>query len=157
MKKILLGSGLLTLIALATGCLKNDEVKPCVVRTLEQDRSVITKFASDSSITVTEDPTGLFYQIIEPGTGAPPAARDTVVAKYVGRLLDGRKFDESASAKFPLNGVIEGWTIGIPKVGKGGKIKLLIPAKLAYACMYHPLQNQPLYFYVEVLDVVAAK
>lgn len=156
MKRIVFASGIIAVLALI-GCLKEDKVEPCVVRTLEQDKPVITKFAADSSITTTEDPTGLFYQVIEPGTGIQPATRDTVVAKYVGRLLDGRKFDESASAKFPLSGVIEGWRIGIPKIAKGGKIKLLIPAKLAYACMYHPLQNQPLYFYVEILDVIPAK
>ena len=141
------------------GCLKNDDdYKPCVERTIEDDMPAMAKFAAHSSINTTQDGNGLLYQIIEPGTGATPTASSTVIAKYVGRTLDGKGFDSSyvrdpAGTEFPLNGVIRGWTLGISKIKEGGKIKLIIPSSLAYGCALHPLQNKPLYFYVELVKV----
>ena len=55
---------------------------------------------------------------------------------YRGTTLDGKEFDSSykrgAPASFPLNRVIAGWTEGLQLVKEGGKVKLFIPANLAY-------------------------
>ena len=54
---------------------------------------------------------------------------------YKGYLTCNRVFDETTSvepAEFGLNGVIPGWTEGIPLFKKGGKGKLLIPSALGY-------------------------
>ena len=79
---------------------------------------------------------GLQYKIEKEGTGEYPTAESTVTAHYKGTLIDGREFDSSYKRgkpiDFPLNGVIKGWTEGIPKVREGGKIKLFIPYNLAY-------------------------
>jgi FKBP-type peptidyl-prolyl cis-trans isomerase FkpA len=81
-------------------------------------------------------PSGLRYQIENPGTGDHPRATDNVKVNYTGVLMDGTKFDSSADhggpATFPLNGVIPGWTEGMQLIGKGGKIRLVVPANLAY-------------------------
>jgi FKBP-type peptidyl-prolyl cis-trans isomerase len=65
-----------------------------------------------------------------------------VTVNYTGTLIDGTVFDTSLKpaqpggqatpAQFQLDGVIPGWTEGIQKIAKGGKIKLYIPAQLAY-------------------------
>jgi len=86
---------------------------------------------------VKETPTGLQYIIVEPGnTSKVPGPRDTVSVNYKGTLLDGTVFDQtpegSAPITFPLSNVIPGWTEGLQLVGEGGKIKLFIPASLAY-------------------------
>lgn len=167
MKKILLATGLIAVIGI--GCLKNDEdnYKPCTDKSVQDEMSVMTKFATDSAISTTQDATGLLYQVIEPGTGATPTSASTVVAKYVGRFMDGKGFDSSYKAypggvEFQLNRVIPGWTLGIPKIKAGGKLKLIIPSSLAYGCAgsrnpYTGEQiiasNQPLYFYVELVSV----
>ena len=78
---------------------------------------------------------GLQYTIIEAGNEIRPAAADTVWVKYTGTLIDGTKFDESQAAegtRMLLNRVIKGWTEGLQLIGEGGKIKLFIPADLAY-------------------------
>ncbi|ULT43050.1 FKBP-type peptidyl-prolyl cis-trans isomerase [Niabella defluvii] len=156
MKRIFFVLGIIALFAIG-GCLKEDKVEPCVPRTLEQDKPVMTQFAADSAITVTEDPTGLFYQVIDPGTGAAPTATSTVTVKYVGRYTDnGQRVDASnldREVSFTLNGVIQGWTIGIPKIKAGGKIKMIIPSSLGYGCYQGTRMNQPLYFYVELISV----
>lgn len=80
---------------------------------------------------------GLQYQIVRAGNGVKPTSpRDTVVVDYEGTLLDGTEFDSSYKrgepAKFPLNGVIPGWTEGIQYLDEGGEMILWIPSDLAY-------------------------
>ena len=87
---------------------------------------------------VVELPSGLRYEIVKPGDGAFPKPSDTVKVHYTGTLVDGTVFDSSLQhtppepAEFPLDGVIPGWTEGIQKINKGGKIKLYVPAHLGY-------------------------
>lgn len=80
-------------------------------------------------------PSGLFYEVVAPGSGTPPQPTDTVRVNYTGKLINGTVFDSSASrgpAEFKLNQVIAGWTEGLQKVSAGGRIRLYIPANLAY-------------------------
>lgn len=74
---------------------------------------------------------------IEEGTGAVVKATDTVTAHYTGALAkDGTIFQSSLDmgqpATFPLSGVIEGWTKGVPGMKVGGTRRLIIPAAQAY-------------------------
>lgn len=74
---------------------------------------------------------------IKEGTGAAVKVTDTVTAHYTGALAkDGTIFQSSYDmgqpASFPLNGVIEGWTKGVPGMKVGGTRRLVIPAEQAY-------------------------
>lgn len=108
---------------------------------------------------VQELPDGLRYEIIKPGTGAYPKPTDTVKVNYVGTLVDGTVFDSSVErnepATFALNEVIPGWTEGIQKINKGGKIKLYVPPQLAYGDQARPgiPPGSTLIFDVELLDI----
>ncbi len=72
------------------------------------------------------------------GTGKPASASSTVKANYFGWTSDGVIFDSSKKdgktepVKFPLNGVIEGWTKGLKDAREGSVRKLSIPAAQAY-------------------------
>lgn len=71
----------------------------------------------------------------------------------------GNLIEESEPIEFPLNRVIKGWTEGMKLVGPGGKIKLYIPAELAYGQrgagqLIGP--NEALEFCVELLEVTPA-
>lgn len=85
---------------------------------------------------VTELPSGLQYKVLTEGTGENPTAEDVVEVHYTGKLLDGTVFDSSVergqTVKFPLNGVIPGWTEGLQLMKPGAKYILYIPASLAY-------------------------
>jgi FKBP-type peptidyl-prolyl cis-trans isomerase len=108
---------------------------------------------------IVELPSGLRYEITQEGTGANPKATDTVKVHYTGTLLDGSVFDSSVQRgqpiDFKLDEVIPGWTEGIQKVKKGGKIKLYVPPHLAYGDDGRPgiPPGSTLIFDVELLDV----
>src|SRR5881392_4450593 len=80
-------------------------------------------------------PSGLVYQSLKEGSGASPAATDTVKVHYRGTFLDGREFDSSYArkepAEFPLNRVIKCWTEGVQMMKPGGKAKLTCPPQIA--------------------------
>jgi FKBP-type peptidyl-prolyl cis-trans isomerase len=107
---------------------------------------------------VVELPSGLRYEIIKQGEGTPKPT-DTVKVHYTGTLLDGTVFDSSVQrgepAEFPLDQVIAGWTEGLQKIGKGGKIKLYVPPSLAYGDDGRPgiPPGSTLIFDVELLDI----
>jgi FKBP-type peptidyl-prolyl cis-trans isomerase len=123
----------------------------------QQGAAFFTKLKENKN--VVETPSGLCYEIVSPGQGPAPKPSDTVDVNYTGTLVDGTVFDSSADkpAEFALSGVIPGWTEGIQKISKGGKIKLYIPASLGYGDQGS--QGIPpgsaLIFDVELLDVKA--
>lgn len=89
---------------------------------------------SDSSKIFTVD--GIQIYIVEQGTGPKPLPGSHVVMNYRGTLLDGSEFDSSFGKQgymdFDLNGLIEGWKIGLPQVQTGSKVKLIIPPEKGY-------------------------
>ena len=107
-------------------------------------------------------PSGLMYLNRAPGTGtATPKVGDTVVANYVGRLLDGTPFDSSGAHGGPLTfqvgmgRVIRGWDEAFLTMGKGAKRTLIIPYWLGYDGSNRPPSvpyHATLVFDVELLD-----
>ena len=81
-------------------------------------------------------PSGLQYKVLTEGTGAKPAADDSVVCNYRGTLTDGKEFDSSYKrgepATFPVKGVIKGWTEALQLMPVGSKWQLFVPPSLAY-------------------------
>ena len=138
-------------LALA-GCNDKDKDKGCT--TAAEDDAIMQKYNSDNGVTATKHASGLYYQIIDPGTGATPTINSTVKANYNGKFTNNTSFDGGV-ASFSLGGVIEGWQIGIPLIKQGGKIKLIIPPYLGYGCSdYRGIPgNSVLVFDVELLEV----
>ncbi len=104
--------------------------------------------------------TGLFFEILEPGSDNKPDSKSKVSVHYTGTLLDGRVFDSSygrgSPTTFKLNEVIPAWTQGLPLIGVGGKIRLHAPAELAYGDEGNPgiPPASALVFEVELLDII---
>ncbi len=126
----------------------------------EKGEAFAAKFAKENG--VKKSSTGLLYKIEKTGSGKTPEDSDTVVVNYTGKLIDGTEFDNSYKrgepASFQLDGVIPGWTEGLKYIKKGGKIKLVVPADLAYGKNGYPHIpiNSTLVFDVELLDIKPA-
>jgi peptidylprolyl isomerase len=96
------------------------------------------------------------------GTGTEAVAGKTVVVNYIGRLVDGTKFDASCDRGQPFDfqlgagGVIQGWDEGVAGMKVGGQRRLVIPSSLGYgeagAGGAIP-PNSALIFDVELLEV----
>lgn len=93
----------------------------------------VEEYLTTNSITATKHCSGMYYSILDPGTGQAPEVCDGVGVKYIGKLTDGQIFDETATpVSFNLRSLIGGWQLGIPLIKTGGKIRLFIPPSLGY-------------------------
>lgn len=145
MKKYLLFFAVFTL--LFSACKKSSTpvtptVDPAVQAKIDDDK--IQAYIKANNIIAVKDPSGLYYQIITPGSGTAPTVNSTVRVAYVGKLLDGTQFDSSTNLSHNLGpitdntgkivdyGLIKGWQIGVPFIKTGGRILLLIPSALGY-------------------------
>lgn len=149
--KVLAGCLCLVVIAACNKGLSPEEQK-------QEDDSIIKDYIAEKSLDAQKTSSGLYYVVEEPGTGNYPVASDDVRVRYKGYFTSGEVFDESDAAgiTFNLQGVIEGWTEGIPKFKEGGEGILLIPSALAYgekgSGSIPP--NTVLVFDIELLDIV---
>ena len=108
------------------------------------------------------DSADIYYEVLTEGTGAKPTINDEVEVHYTGTLMDGTKFDSSVDrgepARFPLSGVIQGWTLTLQEMPVGSKWKVYIPAELGYGEHVRPggpiKANDALVFEIELLQII---
>jgi len=102
--------------------------------TKAEGEAFLAKNKTEDGVVTT--PSGLQYKVIKEGEGDHPTAQDVVEVHYTGKLIDGTVFDSSVERgepiKFPLNGVIPGWTEGVQLMKPGAKYIFYIPSSLAY-------------------------
>ena len=103
----------------------------------------------------------VFYKILREGSGDQVTINDTLVVRYIGKLLNDTIFDQTKDkpATFPLRRLIRGWQLGMPFCRQGGKIRLIIPSPLGYSIRNLGIitPNSILVFDVEVLEIKKGK
>ncbi len=152
MKQLLFLLGLAAFLSM--GCNSEEDQKMA-------DDELIQAYITDNNLDAITDEgdNGLYYVITQEGLNdEKPISTSNVTVKYTGYFLDGTVFDSYTDfdgVSFNLSQVIEGWTIGIPKLTKGGKGTLLIPSHLGYGSAGAGSSipgNSVLVFDVELLD-----
>jgi FKBP-type peptidyl-prolyl cis-trans isomerase FkpA len=98
----------------------------------EIDQKDIEKYISDKNIDAVKHSSGIWYKIIKETSGTHPNVNSQINVDYEGTLLDGTSFDSAKKVSFKLGSTIIGWQIGIPLIGEGGEILLIIPSSLGY-------------------------
>ncbi len=107
---------------------------------------------------------GLQYAFTELGEGAHAKSGDKVSVHYIGKLQDGKEFDNSYKRGTPFSftigegKVIKGWDEGIALLNVGDKAVFTIPSQLGYGPMEIPgliPANSVLVFEVELLFIEA--
>jgi FKBP-type peptidyl-prolyl cis-trans isomerase len=122
------------------------------------DEETIKAAVSKGTLDTTGNESSVYYHIVKKGTGKSIKVTDTVTVHYKGSLLsDGSIFDQTKDrpATFPLNRLIKGWQLAVPKINVGGSIKVIIPSGLAYGIRSRSKDipaNSVLVFDIEVLD-----
>lgn len=153
MKRILSGAIVFCLLFFP-GCIKDTG---CKAKTVESEEAEMQSYAASIGMATTRHSTGLYYQILNPGSGPAPTFSSLLYVRYTGKLLNGSVFDSQngTPVSFQLGQVIAGWQIGLSLLQKGGVIRLIIPSSLGYGCRDNgPIPaNSILYFDVELVDV----
>ncbi len=105
-------------------------------------------------------PSGVTLKWTAKGSGAAPAATDTVQVHYRGTLPDGKEFDSSFKrgepASFPLNRVVPCWTQALQAMKVGDTADVTCPPATAYGERGIPgviPPNSTLKFQVQLLAV----
>jgi FKBP-type peptidyl-prolyl cis-trans isomerase len=148
-------------IALLSACSKSDNKDPqstaCTLTAQYKNDSSATQraqmiaFCNNNGITYTIHPSGILYQITASGDTAKPNLCTSLTMTYTGKLMTGIQFDKG-TITFPLKDLIVGWQIAVPLIGKGGKIKMVIPSSLAYGPNANGSipANSPLFFEMSI-------
>ena len=152
---------LLVGIALLSACNKSDNNDPqstaCAIKASYTNdsnaaqRAQMIAFCNNNGITYTIHPSGILYQIITLGDTAKYNLCTPLSMTYTGKLMTGIQFDKG-TITYPLKDLIVGWQIAVPLIGKGGKIKMVIPSSLAYGPNANGSipANSPLYFEMSI-------
>ena len=135
--------------------------KDVAVENIQIGEDFLTQNKKVDGVQVTN--TGLQYLVLVAGEGTiKPTANDQVKVHYHGTLIDGTVFDSSVDRgqplEFGLNQVIAGWTEALQFMKAGTKLKLHVPAELAYGEQGAGGAIGPhstLIFDVELLDIIA--
>jgi FKBP-type peptidyl-prolyl cis-trans isomerase len=102
----------------------------------DSNRNIIVNYAIDKGINVDLAPSGLFYQVLDPGEGRPLSWGERVSVHYRGYFLDGKEFDSSfrrnSPVKFYVGNMIDGWNEGMQLLRPKGRALFLVPSELAY-------------------------
>lgn len=130
------------------------------------DAKIIQDYIAKNGLTGKAQATasGVYYVVTQPGTGPKPQKGDVVNVHYVGKLLNGKEFDNSyknpqsggkpAQFQVGVGMVIPGWEEGIMQLHKGEKATLIIPSTLAYGPRGNPTipANSVLLFDIDLID-----
>jgi FKBP-type peptidyl-prolyl cis-trans isomerase FkpA len=120
---------------------------------LSEDQQILN-YCTINKINYTKDTRGFYYQIIKQGNATKPNLSSSISITYNGTFLNKSSFD-SGTNTFTLNDLITGWKYGLPLIGEGGEIILLLPSSLGYGvngggCIP---PNTPLFFNVKLSSV----
>ena len=107
-------------------------------------------------------PTGLRYIVLQEGQGALPKPGARVSVVYVGRLLNGKVFNQMDDKANPFvfrirrGEVIEGWDQILQLMKAGEKRLVIIPPEMAYGTRGRPPdipRSATLVFEIELLEI----
>jgi FKBP-type peptidyl-prolyl cis-trans isomerase FkpA len=129
------------------------------------DDKIVTDYIAANNLTgkalKATDTSGVYYIIIKQGEGNDLYTASTqVTVGDTGKLLTtGQVFYETNDfhPSYTLQQTVLGWQLGLPKIKKGGIIRLLIPSRYAYGPypqeQYNLPANSVLDFDIQVYDI----
>ena len=126
---------------LATSCLKTDDIPKTysAAEELALRNAYLDNLASKGHDIDTTS-SGIYYVVIEEGTGAFAKAKDTLTVGYGGYFIDNVMFD-SSEIHFPdgkmtfvleVQAMIPGWNDAMKIMNKNARVQFIIPSEKAY-------------------------
>lgn len=120
----------------------------------------LAAFCNRNSINYIVDNNGIYYQVIDQGSGVSPNLNSVITVAYTASTLDGNVVEDYSNnnpVTSALNQFIECWRLALPYIQKGGRIKMVVPSSLAYGCTGKTDKNippnSPLYYDIVLINV----
>ncbi|MDP3463998.1 MAG: FKBP-type peptidyl-prolyl cis-trans isomerase [Bacteroidales bacterium] len=140
----------------------NIEKKKFLEEMQARGNMLLSIYKQQNNVTQVPEESGLIILHQVYGKGKSPVQGSKVKVNYTGTFTDGTIFDSSYDQGKPFeftvgrNEVIPGWDEGIKKIKVGGKVKLIIPANLAYGerNVGQIPPHTPLIFDIELLEIL---
>lgn len=110
---------------------KND----CVARDITApgtEQKALADYLAANGINAIKHSSGIYYQIIQEGSGINPAICSSIKVGFTGKLTNGTEVERDDHMVLNLKLMLEGWRIALPLIKAGGKIKIWLPPSLAY-------------------------
>lgn len=102
----------------------------------------IETYLSENKQTCKRSQSGLYYKIIEQGSGRKIKYGDRISFTYKGELLDGTVFDkQDEPVEFDVDILIAAWKETMLMLNEGGKAYIISPPQLGYGT--HELDDIP--------------
>jgi FKBP-type peptidyl-prolyl cis-trans isomerase FkpA len=116
----------------------------------------IQAYLKKKDIECTKSASGMYYKILEEGTGTTIRYKDRVSFTYKGEFLSGEVFDEQTEPlEYQVEELIGAWKEIMLEMKEGGKAFLVAPPQLGYGD--HQLDDIPpnsiLVYEIEVVKV----
>jgi FKBP-type peptidyl-prolyl cis-trans isomerase len=134
MKKLLI---LLSFLIIGLSSCQKVYVSKLRVQQAAIDDQKIQDYMKANNITATKDASGVYYKIVNPGTDPKPITTSTVKLTYTTEYLNGITIGKVDGSTARLNTYVLAIQAGVPKIGTGGRIILLVPSALAYGDADH--------------------
>ncbi len=100
------------------------------------EQNQIIDYAIANKVPAEVTASGLFYDILEEGSGELIRWGDRISVHYQGSLIDGTEFDSSYQRGRPLEiyvgNMIDGWNEGLQLLKPGGRAQFIVPSHLGY-------------------------
>lgn len=119
------------------------------------DDTKLTQYIASNKLEVTKDPSGFYYEIVNPGTGETYKNTDSVLYNFVLKSLDGKSYYDTQTDAYNIANLV-GYTdrivLGrsvpafrtvISALKPGGEAKILLPSYLAFGRNGEPDLNVP--------------
>lgn len=93
----------------------------------------IETYIKKNGLDLEKSESGLYYNIINEGSGARVLAKDAITFSYKGTLIDGTVFDEQTEpVTFHVSELIGAWKEAVLKLNEGGEAFIIAPPQLGY-------------------------
>lgn len=125
------------------------------------DDRAIAAYLTKNNLKAQKTEGGVYVVTTRPGTGPGVTPGDSVRVLYIGKLLDGKVFDQNVKdgLSYPAGQgfLIPGWEEGVMKMKQGEKATVLIPSYLGYGEQGSPGAIPPNSVLVFDLDLISVK
>ena len=120
----------LFLVTILAGCEKEYESIE------EVDERKIQNYITAQKLNLTKDDSGIYYQVLNPGTGDVPKNSEQVFFGYTAKSIEGKEYfgSESYSVNSGFLGYVrpEAWRLALYKINRGGKVRVVFPSTLGF-------------------------